>query len=187
MVNITKHAYQRYAERIMDKTEKQSQEQYIATNRDLISERINTMIDYGEELFTGRVKEGNEATFYINGTWIILVDKEKNSVITLYKINLIRGDEEFNKIFANRLVEKIRTLNNELEDIEGENTHAYEELLREQAANLERIKEYESLISDLEQTVKSIEQRMDSIEFYEKEINMNIMHTVEDLVSKKVF
>lgn len=187
MVNITKHASQRYAERIMDKTEKQSQEQYIATNRDLISGRINTMIDYGEEVFTGRVKEGNEATFYINGTWVILVDKDKNSVITLYKINLIRDDEEFNKSFANRLVEKIKSLKLELEATEEVNLQDQINLEREKGKNQERIEEYKYIITELEHTITSIDQRINAIKAYEKEINMSIMHTVEDLVSKKVF
>ncbi len=187
MVNITKHAYQRYAERIMGRDSKQTQEQYIATNRDLISERINTMIDYGEELFTGRVKEGNEATFYINGTWVILVDKDKNSVITLYKINLIRDDEDFNKLFAGRLVEKIKEYKGTLKSVAAENKEEKEKLESELTQCQERIAEYEYIISGLEKNIVSIKDRMDSIKIYEDEILVKIMGTVEDLVSRKVF
>ena len=50
MIEITKHAEERYVERIMGYSERGDIISYIAENKDLIAERLNKMVEFGTEI-----------------------------------------------------------------------------------------------------------------------------------------
>ena len=53
-MNITKHAMQRYAERIMEKEDTTDVLVFIEQHKEKIEEDISKMIEYGELIYTGK-------------------------------------------------------------------------------------------------------------------------------------
>ena len=108
MYTISKHARERYAERIMDRESKTDIARYANENEEKITNDINKMIEYGQEIYQGKqFRDGKNCniTVILKDSWIILCDTPRNMVVTLYKINII--DEEFTKLYIEKMMEKI--------------------------------------------------------------------------------
>lgn len=101
------------------------------------------MIEYGEMVFRGKQsgETGNVVCVYLKDTWILLVDPERNTVITLYKIDLGVGDE-FNQSYIQRIKEKLeaaqKSVQDKKEEIERQND-TYRNLIQD---NTKTITEY---------------------------------------------
>ena len=94
--SISKHAEERYAERIMERDTKGDIAVFINEHKEKISTDINKMIEFGKKIYSGKSpqlsqKNNNKpyiVDIYLNGYWVIIVGKENNTVITLYNIDL---------------------------------------------------------------------------------------------------
>lgn len=151
-LKITEHAKQRYAERIMDKNDKNEIAVFIANNTDKISEDISKMIEYGQLIYQGVSNhEFNKqpVKIYLKDTWVVIVDEKQNKVITLYSIDLGVG-KEFNEIYINKLLDKLAEAQNKYND-------KYEEFDN-------RKKEYQSIIAENESTINEYRQTANSLE-----------------------
>ena len=93
--NISTHAKQRYAERIMGK-EDIDINRFVTLNEDKIKTDINKLISYGDLIYTGKQNKGNVVDVYIKDCWVIIADNKAKNVITIFKIDL-GLDDEFNK------------------------------------------------------------------------------------------
>lgn len=173
MYNISKHAQQRYAERIMEKEDTSDIGVFIAQQQEKINEDINKMIEYGEEIYTGKANDKNVCTVIIKDTWVVLVDKEKNVVITLYKIDFGVGDD-FNQEYIRKMREK---LDKAIETCEQE---------KKQISN--NVDEYRSIIETNENTIteytKTIKSLKEQNEMFQGIINS--MKTNADIAEKEV-
>ena len=151
-LKITEHAKQRYAERIMDKNDKNEIAVFIANNTDKISEDISKMIEYGQLIYQGVSNhEFNKqpVKIYLKDTWVVIVDEKQNKVITLYSIDLGVG-KEFNELYINKLLDKLTEAQNKYND-------KYEEFDN-------RKKEYQSIIAENESTISEYRQTANSLE-----------------------
>ena len=151
-LKITEHAKQRYAERIMDKNDKNEIAVFITNNTDKISEDISKMIEYGQLIYQGVSNhEFNKqpVKIYLKDTWVVIVDEKQNKVITLYSIDLGVG-KEFNEIYINKLLDKLAEAQNKYND-------KYEEFDS-------RKKEYQSIIAENESTINEYRQTANSLE-----------------------
>ena len=172
-MEITKHAEERYTERLMDYTDKQDIAMYIAQNKDLIAERITKMVDYGELIYEGKIRDGNYVKVILKDNWVVILDR--------------KDDDEFNKLFVTRMKEKIF-------DIKSRQTKAKEQTSKKKQSyldsineNKQRVKEYETLILELR---KSNAAHQDEIDHMDAEVNcidLELKHAVEDLVATKLF
>ena len=97
--NISVHARQRYAERIMGK-EDTDVNRFVTLNENKIKTDINKLIQYGELIYTGKQSQkdgkGNMVDVFLKDCWVVIADSRIKNVITLYKIDL-GLDDEFNK------------------------------------------------------------------------------------------
>ena len=150
--NISAHAKQRYAERIMGKDETIEINRFITLNEDKIKTDIHKLINYGELIYSGKQSQkdgrGNVIDVYLNGCWTVLVDNKSKNVVTLYKIDLGLG-EEFNKTYINKMSEKLNTYKEVLENTKQqiqEESNTYREMINDAEA---QIKEYRSMIKNL--------------------------------------
>lgn len=116
-LTITQHCKERYAERIMSRDSKCDVAVYIAQNQEKIEEDINKMATYGEILYVGPLKDKNIVNVILNGTWVLLADKDIKKAITIYKIDFGLG-EEFNKSFVTKMKEKIAISKGHLKEVE---------------------------------------------------------------------
>lgn len=189
MYTISKHAKERYAERIMDKDEKREINLFILEHEEKIQKDIEKMIEFGELVFTGKptVNYNRETCrIYINGTWVIVVDHLRNNVITLYSIDLGIG-KEFNDEYISKLKAKIEKQKADLEDkmrsinvqketyeqLINENNSVIEENKRINKSLMEQNESYENIIADFSTNIRVAED--------------DIRSTVATLIGKKVF
>lgn len=186
-MEITKHAEERYTERLMDYSDKQDIATYIAQNKDLIAERITKMVNYGELIYEGKIRDGNYVKVILKDNWVVLLDRKGDKVITLYKICLIKNDDEFNKLFVAKMKEKISDIKSSQTKTKEQTSKKKQSYLDSINENKQRIKEYETLILELR---KSNAAHQDEIDHMDAEVNcidLELKHAVEDLVATKLF
>lgn len=181
MVEISKHAKERYAERIMGRSDLREITVYIQENEEKIHTDINKMLEYGTIVYTGMMKDTkkdskqayNKMSVIIQNSWVLIVDTNNNVVVTLYKINL-GADEEFNITYAKKMVGTIADLTAKYEavkaEVENQNVH-YNEIINDSKSEINelraQIKKLESIVDSYE---KIIEDSKVQVELAEKEI-----------------
>ena len=186
---ISEHAKQRYIERIMDKDNKSEILQSAVMNAEKIETDINVMIERGEELYTGKSLSeynNNDVTVVLCGTWVIILDKKSNKVVTLYKIDL-GLDEEFNKSYVQKLLEKFYAERDNVNKVQ-------EKKKKKEITYTDIIKENEAIIANYRKTIKSLEEQNTSYKDTIKELHANEFVKSEEmrkilgtLVGRKVF
>ena len=109
-LTFTKHARERYAERIMGRDNARDINSFVAEYSEKIEQDIRKMVEFGDELYTGKPSFNNpkqhNCVYIMKDFWIIVIDAFDNKVITLYRIDLGAG-EDIDKAFRDRLLEKI--------------------------------------------------------------------------------
>lgn len=187
---ISKHAEERYAERIMDKDNRNDINRFIVENREKIKTDINKMIEYGTLLYVGKQSQkdgkGNVLNVYLKDTWVVLVDIRAEVVVTLYKIDL-GLDEEFNKAYISKMMEKLNGCKKVLEDTQLElqiESNTYRELINDAEA---QIHEYKSMIKNLEEMCTGYKTILENNSVKITQANRDIADVVNALINKKEF
>ena len=134
-MNISKHAEERYAERIIDYDEKIDRNIFITQHKEKIEKDLNKMKEYGQLLYSGKSLKDNKTTvdIYLKDTWVLLVDKEKDLLITVYKVDL-KVDEEFTKEYITKILAKLEEAVKEYSQVEEETDNqinTYRELVKD--------------------------------------------------------
>lgn len=151
---VSKHAKERYTERIMEKATSNEINTFLVQNEDKIINDINKMIQYGELIYTGKQTQKDGRTYnvevFLNGLWVVITDIKSKNVITLYKIDL-GVDEEFNQEYVSRMMDKFNAAKENLEyvtlEVEKEND-SYKTMIEQ---NVALINEYKGYIKNLEE------------------------------------
>lgn len=194
MIDVSTHAKERYAKRIMNKDDENEIRRYAIENSEKIVSDINKMIDYGEEIYTGKKVDKNAKnttiSVYVKDTWVILVDKQRNNVITLYKVDLVEdGDDDggFNLTYVNMMLKRLKNAK-EIFEVKS-NT-----IREENAAFTDKIKENEGLINTYKSYIKNLEALNNG---YREAMNNNnvivtiaeekVTNIVNKLIGKKEF
>ena len=188
--NISAHAKQRYAERIMGKDDTVEINRFITLNEDKIKTDINKMIEYGELIYRGKSaaknSKGNMLDVYLQNCWVVLVDKSSEVVVTLYKIDLELGDE-FNKTYISKMLEKLNVSKAKLEEVKLQvynETNMYSEMLHDAET---QIKEYRSMIKNLEGLCDGYKDIIDNNIVKETQASREVAEVINTLISKKEF
>ena len=187
---ISKHAKERYAERIMNKEDKGDINRFIAANEEKIKTDIEKLIHYGECIFTGKQSQkdgkGNVLDVYLNGTWVILVDNKSEVVVTLYKIDL-GLDEDFNKAYISKMMDKLNAKKEILEEVKlsvHQESEMYHGLIDDAEA---QIKEYKTMIKNLEELCKGYQIIIDNNAVKTSQANREVSDVVNTLIGKREF
>lgn len=151
---ISRHAMERYANRIMDKDNKSDVNVFISNHAQKINEDITKMIEYGDLLYEGRSikKEWQNAIVQIimRDNWIVILDKNKQNVVTLFSLDLGVG-EEMNQLYRTKLLEKLQAAKDKFQeackqiDIQEQ---TYKGLIQD---NIDTITEYKRIVKSLEE------------------------------------
>lgn len=188
-LNISQHAKERYAERIMGKENKIEISEYVAQNEEKIKKDISKMIEFGSIIYSGKstnVNNKGEVNVYIKDTWIIIVGKTNNNVITLFSIDLGLG-KEFNKEYINKMIDKLEKEKNYLSNVINqvqEQTDIYKNLINE---NLDYIEESRKTIKALENQNNAYRELINSINADIIVAENNVRKTIATLIGKKGF
>ena len=188
VLNITKHAEQRYAELIMQYDSRAKVEQYVAANHDVIRESLTKLLDSAEEIYTGSKGDKGELTVLITDRWALIVNKKKNNLVTLFKVQAVADDEDdFNDLYFAHMIGNIRARIREYETL----TRETEDEITERVERVERveaqIKDHEQEIERLTRLRDSYQTIVDSLRDDVDSADMRVKHAVEDLVKAKVF
>ena len=111
------------------------------------------MVTYGKLIYTGkqyRENKNNTVKVYVNGCWIVLMDAMAYKIITLYKIDLISGDDEFNKGYIERKLIQLEEAEKERQKILEEKATTADEYLQKIKDNERQIAEFRTCIKNLE-------------------------------------
>lgn len=187
---ISKHAMQRYAERIMGKEDDVDVNRFVSLNEEKIQTDINKLINYGELIYTGKQtqKDGKSNTIdvYLKDCWIVLIDNRSKNVITLYKIDL-RLDEEFNKVYVSKMLEKLNTYKEVLENTKQQvqvESNTYREMISDAEI---QIKEYRTMIKNLEELCVGYKTIIDNNNVKIAQANKDVADVVNTMIGRKEF
>ena len=189
-LTFTKHARERYAERIMHRDNIRDINVFVAENTEKIEKDIKNMVLYGEEIYTGKPSFNNpkqhNCIYILNDLWIVVIDAYDDKVITLYRIDLGAG-EDFDIAFKRRLLDKI----NEAKKI-AEETKSQIEAESDQYMAI--IKDNTEMIAELRKKIKNLESINEAysstIEAANKRKSMaedDVKYYVATLVGRKIF
>jgi hypothetical protein len=188
-LKISEHAKQRYAERI-ENLDYQEAKRYVANNSDMICERISKMMEYAKLVYSGAsiVDSNNskDVDILINGTWILIYEKKKDTLITIYNIDLGLG-KEFNDKYIDALMFKINSLSDKYEEenkIKESKIEEYKNLIK---SNNDEIAYYRSKIKGLEEENNSYTILIDHIKNEITKSGEEIRQLVSTLIKKKVY
>lgn len=187
--SVSKHAAERYAERVMDK-EGISINAAVTLYREKINTDINKLIKYGEFVYSGNQtqKDGktNLVDVFIKDCWVVIADSKQKNVITLYKIDF-GLDDEFNKMYVEKMLEKLNIQKEELKKVQEEThqeTEMYRGLITETVA---QIREYRSMIKNLEELEASYKAIIENNHVKVTQANRNVAEIINTMINKKEF
>lgn len=193
LYTISRHAMERYSERLMGKEENIDINRFITLNEDKIKTDINKMIQFGELIYTGKQyksKDGKNANavvdVFLRDCWIVLADNKSKNVITLYKIDL-GLDDEFNKIYISKMLERLSESKAALEEtkkqVEAE-SNTYKEMIADAESE---IKAYKSMIKNLEELCEGYKMIIDNNIVKVSKANRDVAHILNTMIGKKEF
>ena len=187
---VSKHAKERYTERIMDKATANEINTFLVQNDDKIVNDINKMIQYGELIYTGKQTQKDGRSYnvevYLNGLWVIIVDVKSKNVITLYRIDL-GVDEEFNLEYVDRMMNKFNAAKENLEfiilEVDKEND-SYKTMIDQ---NIALINEYKGYIKNLEELNAGYKTIIDNNAVKVRMADREAVEVLNKLIGKKEF
>lgn len=185
-IEFTQHVLERYVERTMDKTSSEIK-QFLAQNEDKVKEQILKLYQYSEPFWYGKNKDHGYTYFRINKNgWLIVIDRNKNKLITLYKIDLGLG-EDFNKQYITAMTETVKDKTQEIENCREDyqntvsnNNNVIEELKSQNDIMQAQIKANNDTI---EMLGKNADIKLQKINIKEQELKAKI----EKFVGAKMF
>ena len=187
---ISRHAQERYAERIMGKENEVDINRFITLNEEKIKTDIHKLINFGTIIYSGKQSQkdgkGNVIDVYLNGCWVVLVDNKSKNVVTLYKIDL-GLDEEFNKAYVSKMMEKLATYKEVLENTKQqvqEESNTYREMINNAEA---QIKEYRSMIKNLEELSIGYKMIVDNNNVKVAQASRDVADVLNQMIGKREF
>lgn len=187
-VTISKHAKERYAERIMDRDSKTDVAVFLRDHDDKIQHDIEKMLEYGTLLYEGQSFRDPKKTVGVtlSGAWVLIWDTREFVVITLYCIDLGVG-EEVNQSFIKNAVEQIQAAKTQYADTVKRTMDCvsnYQTLIEGNDATIAR---YRKLIRDLESQNTGARQMISAITADKQLADENVREKVEILIGRQRF
>lgn len=189
-IKISNHVMERYAERILNKKDKIEINRYVASNSDKMEKDIMKMIAYGNVIYSGKnprkdkLNQSSNLAIYNKDSWFVLVNTDNNTVITMFKKDLGLGDEEFNKQYVEKLIEKFKSVQNKLNEAQEEVEEQNSSLNESVRVNDERIANYRAYIKQLEEANSGYKAIMSSNYIKVKEVEEELNDVLELIITK---
>lgn len=189
--NLSDHAFERYAQRIMGYQNQTDIRRYVNQNRQTIIDRVNKICNYGELFYEGGLRDYPLNKIYVKDNWVVIVDPSKNLVVTLYKVDFgleVENDGvDFNKLFLDKHKNKLAKAKSEFAKYKEEADVNIKEFQNFKKENDDEIKELNKRIKSLEEQNegynKLIKGYKDNVAYKQREIT----NIVENMVCRKKF
>lgn len=189
-LTFTKHARERYAERIMHRDNTRDINVFVAENTEKIEKDIKNMVLYGEEIYTGKPSFNNpkqhNCVYILNDLWIVVIDAYDDKVITLYRIDLGAG-EDFDIAFKRRLLDKINEAKKIAEETRSQIEAESDQYMAIIKDNTEMIAELRKKIKNLESINEAYSSTIDAANKRKSMAEDDVKYYVATLVGRKIF
>lgn len=185
-VAFTQHILERFAERTMNKNGNELK-QFVVQNEQQIKDKILKLYEYSEMFWYGKIKNHDFTYFLINRDgWIMVVDKDKKTLVTIYKVDLGLGTE-FNKQYICEIKKYVEKELNEIINMKNECESMAFKGKQEIDTLRENIKTLRQEIAIIENKIKIIEDTQkvekDTITLKEKQLQQKM----EQFIGAKIF
>jgi hypothetical protein len=116
-MNLTNHFNIRWVERIVGITTEKEIKEYIAQNREMISEHANKTFEHAQFIYKGQIGDNVTRNYHIKDDIIFISNTSNDALITCYKIDL-GFTSELNSTVRKGLIKEIQRLSEEKDEIE---------------------------------------------------------------------
>lgn len=181
MINATKHARERYASRIKG-VEKNAIKSNVTMYGAEYEKDLNKMYDNSRLIYTGKFQNHNECNYRLADDIILVVDKQEQNLITLYRVDF-NFTKKINKSILQDLVQELN---------EREEAWLSEKAKAEETNNgLDNEKALLELnIEAKTQELKDLQERLKALNEYMKTTNadeINAKEKMDDIARKIVY
>lgn len=184
MKNCTKHFVERWVERVLDITDKNTRDEYIRDNRDMIIANANKTFEFATYLYKGQIGDNISRNYYIKDNTVFVTNTGNDALITVYQVDLGFTDE-LNTTVRKGLIKEIVKLSAEKEEIEFQ-------ILTELEDKKQKLESFDDEIGILKEKIKNLEsqkefakQEIKNIEGKSIDIGLSIKRFVLMLVNSK--
>lgn len=116
-MNCTNHFNTRWVERIVGITTEKEIKDYIAQNKEMISEHAHKTFEYAQFIYKGQIGDNVTRNYYIQEDIIFITNTSNDAFITCYKIDL-GFTKEINQTVRRGLTKEIQSLSEQKDEIE---------------------------------------------------------------------
>ena len=181
MINATKHARERYASRIKG-VEKNAIKSNVTMYGAEYEKDLNKMYDNSRLIYTGKFQNHNECNYRLADDIILVVDKQEQNLITLYRVDF-NFTKKINKSILQDLIQELN---------EREEAWLSEKAKAEETNNgLDNEKALLELnIEAKTQELKDLQERLKALNEYMKTTNadeINAKEKMDDIARKIVY
>lgn len=185
-LQVTQHCAERYAERIADRDQRSDIAVYVAQHKDKIDVDVNKLYEYATLIYTGALKDKNYVNVFINGSWVLLADKDLRKAITMYKVDFGLG-EEFNKEFIAKMLEKINGSRDRFCEVLKKTEEQKAEYKKIVTDLTEKANDYRRMAKNLEKQAEGYSEVLANMDVEVEEAASEFRQDVMLLVCKKEF
>lgn len=176
VLNITDHAYERYAERVKGRKTPQEISAIIRDNKEKFTKELKFLYLSSEIIYHGAIggnKNNNTDVMANPDGWMLIYDRDKKNLVTLYKIELGTGDPDFDRQYVKLALAQIAELKKKSQEAVAERKKSDEDIdfkimeLQDHINQLKTIMENEQKIIDGLKLIKSGNKSKEQQAFYD--------------------
>lgn len=180
MINVTKHAYLRYSERIKEVDLKDVNED-IVVNKNIYHIELDKMFENSRIIYSGKFNDKHsETNFRIADNIILITDKMDTKIITLYRVEFGFG-RDIDVVILKSMIEKLNVAEVEyLTSIEEVNEER-ERVVSSRDVLIKEIEEMKNSLKIMEESLTTMNDYIDKFNYKER-----IAKTEMETIAKKI-
>lgn len=184
MRNLTNHFTLRWVERIVGIDSEKETKDYISKNRDMISEHANETIGYADFLWHGQIGDNVSKNYYIKDDIVFVTNTGDDAMITVFKVDL-GFTPELNATVRRGLIEEIKKLRIEKENIELKSLMEVDDKKHEASVIEEDIKLMEMQVANLRKQKSFIDEEVKNLSAKSLNTGLELKRYTQMLVNSK--
>lgn len=118
-MNLVKHFYKRWVERVVKIEDEVAVNRYITENQEMIKEHAEEMFCYATFMYKGQIGDHITRNYYIKDSYILITNASDDALITVFEVDYgFTGD--VNDFIRKRTMEDIQEMYDDLEEAKKE-------------------------------------------------------------------
>lgn len=159
VLNITDHAYERYVERVKGRKTPQEILNIIRDNKEKFTKELKFLYLSSETIYHGAIggnKNNNTDVLANPDGWLLIYDRDKKNLVTLYKIELGTGDPDFDRQYVKLALAQIAELKKKSQEAVAERKKVDDEIDFKIMETQERINQLKAIIDNEQKIIDGL-------------------------------